>query len=298
MMTLRNRHSGGSRNPGIGQGRHCEPPAAPPLDSGFRRNDGCGHLRAIFMVLILAAAFAGPAHAADRLLVFAAASLQGSVDAIARRFENAGGSRVAVSFAASSTLARQIERGAAVDVYLSASPRWTDRLEAGRWLRPGTLGNLLGNRLVLVTPAGRAAAVPIHHGFPLGRLLGDGRLVMGDPSHVPAGQYARAALETLGVWRAVADRVAGAPTVRHALALVARGEAPYGIVYATDARADPNVAVAGVFPEEYHPPIHYTAAVPAASTHPQAETFLNFLWSRQARSVFEGRGFTVRGPGR
>ena len=255
-------------------------------------------VRVLAGVLVLAAACAAPAAAADRLLVFAAASLQGAVDAVAQRFETAGGAPVTISFAASSTLARQIERGAAADVYVSASPKWTDRLEAGRWLRPGTLGNLLGNRLVLVTPAGQGAPVPIHRGFPLARLLGDGRLVMGDPSHVPAGQYARAALKTLGVWRTVAGRVAGAPTVRHALALVARGEAPYGIVYATDAKAEPNVAVVGVFPEEYHPPIHYTAAVPAASTHPQAETFLNFLWSRQARSVFEGHGFAVRGPGR
>ena len=263
----------------------------------IRYSGGCRHLRAIFTVLMLAATFAGPVDAADRLLVFAAASLQGAVDTIARRFEKAGGSPVAISFAASSTLARQIERGAPADVYVSASPKWTDRLEAGRWLRPGALGDLLGNRLVLVAPAGQAAAVPIHHGFPLSRLLGNGRLVMGDPSHVPAGQYAKAALETLGVWRAVAGRVAGTPTVRHALALVARGEAPYGIVYATDAKADPNVVVVGVFPEEYHPPIRYTAVVPAASTHPQAETFLRFLWSRAARSVFEGHGFAVRGTG-
>ena len=174
---------------------------------------------ALAAVLVLAA-LAGPAAAAERLLVFAAASLQGTVDDIGRRFEKAGGSRVAISFAASSTLARQIERGAAADVYLSASPRWTDRLEAGRWLRPGTLGSLLGNRLVLVAPAGQAAPVPIHRKFPLARLLGDGRLVMGDPTHVPAGQYARAALKTLGVWDAVAGRVAGTATVRHALALV------------------------------------------------------------------------------
>ena len=249
-------------------------------------------------VPVLAASIAAPAMAAERLLVFAAASLQGSVDTIARSFEKAGGSGVTISFAASSTLARQIERGAAADLYVSASPKWTDRLEARRWLRPGTLGNLLGNRLVLVAPAGQAAAVPIHKGFPLARLLGDGRLVMGDPSHVPAGQYAKAALETLGVWRTVAGRVAGTPTVRHALALVARGEAPYGIVYATDAKADPNVAVAGVFPEEYHPPIRYTAAVPAHSTHPQAETFLSFLRSPAARSVFEAHGFRVMGTGR
>lgn len=253
-----------------------------------------GRRCALAVVLILAAPLAGPAGAAERLLVFAAASLQGTVDAIGRRFEKAGGAPVTISFAASSTLARQIERGAAADVYVSASPKWTDRLEAGRWLRPGTLGNLLGNRLVLVAPARQAAAVPIHHGFPLARLLGDGRLVMGDPSHVPAGQYARGALETLGVWRALAGRVAGTPTVRHALALVARGEAPYGIVYATDAKAEPGVTVVGVFPEEYHPPIRYTVAVPAASTHPKAETFLYFLRSPGARAVFEAHGFAMR----
>ncbi len=263
-----------------------------------RQSSPPGRVCVLWALLILGVSFAGPAGAAERLLVFAAASLQGTVDTIARRFEKAGGSGVTISFAASSTLARQIERGAAPDVYLSASPKWTDRLEAGRWLRPGTLANLLGNRLVLVAPARQAAAVPIHKGFPLARLLGDGRLVMGDPSHVPAGQYARAALETLGVWRMVAPRVAGTPTVRHALALVARGEAPYGIVYATDARADPNVAVVGVFPEEYHPTIHYTVAVPSSSTHPQAETFVNFLRSSGARSVFEAQGFVVKGTGR
>jgi molybdate transport system substrate-binding protein len=253
---------------------------------------------ALAAALVLAAALATPAAAAERLLVFAAASLQGTVDDIARRFEKAGGSRVAISFAASSTLARQIERGAAADVYVSASPKWTDRLEAGRWLRPGTLGNLLGNRLVLVAPAGQDAPVPIHREFPLARLLGNGRLVMGDPSHVPAGQYARAALKTLGVWDTVAGRVAGTATVRHALALVARGEAPYGIVYVTDARAEPGVVAVGTFPEEYHPPIRYTVAVPAASTHPQAETFLNYLWSPAARAVFKAHGFQVGEPGR
>ena len=247
-------------------------------------------------VLMLAVSFAGPAVAAERLLVFAAASLQGTVDAVARRFERTGRARVAVSFAASSALARQIERGAGADVFVSASPLWMDRLERGRWLRPGTRGNLLGNRLVLVAPAAHTAPVAIHSRFPLARLLGDGRLAMGDPSHVPAGQYAKAALETFKVWQAVARRVAGTADVRRALALVARGEAPYGIVYVTDAKADPRVAVVGTFPEYAHPPIHYTVAIPAASTHPQAETFLNFLWSPKARSVFEARGFTARKP--
>lgn len=119
---------------------------------------------------------------------------------------------------------------------------------------------------------------------------------MGDPNHVPAGRYAKAALERLGVWRTVADRVAGAADVRRALALVARGEAPYGIVYATDALAEDRVTVAGVFPEDSHPPIHYTVAVPAASAHPQAGAFLEFLWTPAARAVFEARGFMAREP--
>ncbi len=119
---------------------------------------------------------------------------------------------------------------------------------------------------------------------------------MGDPSYVPAGVYAKAALQTYGVWKAVAGRVAGTADVRRALALVARGEAPYGIVYVTDALADPKVAVVGTFPVHSHPPIHYSVAVPAASDHPQAERFLSFLWSPKARSVFEAHGFTGREP--
>ncbi len=246
--------------------------------------------------VMLAAAWSAPAAAAERVLVFAAGSLQGSVDEVARAYEGEGGARVAVSYAASSVLARQIEQGAPADVYISASPKWMDRLERGRWLRPGSRGNLLGNRLVLVAPADRAAPVTIHTGFPLARLLGGGRLALGDPGYVPAGVYAKAALKTYGVWRAVADRLAGTPDVRRALALVARGEAPYGIVYATDARADPRVAVVGVFPEHSHPSIDYSAAVPAASAHPEAERLLGFLWSPKARAVFEAHGFVAREP--
>ena len=318
-------------------------------------------LGALAGAAVLAAALAGPALGAERLLVFAAASLQGTVDVVARRFEEQGGAAAAVSFAASSTLALQIERGAPADLLVSASPDWTDRLEAARLLRPGTRGNLLGNRLVLVTPVPRDATAPIRRAraadepvrrpaphnapasihrhfrhspvtprssvtrpspvirhspgsrpspaiphFPvipakagihaLAQLLGDGRLAMGDPNHVPAGRYAKAALERLGVWRTVADRVAGAADVRRALALVARGEAPYGIVYATDALAEDRVAVAGVFPEDSHPPIHYTVAVPAASAHPQAGAFLEFLWTPAARAVFVARGFVAREP--
>lgn len=269
----------------------------PAVTAGARAERARPWPRVLAGASVLAAALAaGPALGAERLLVFAAASLQGTVDAVARRFEAQGGAPVAVSFAASSTLALQIERGAAADLLVSASPEWTDRLDAARLLRPGTRGNLLGNRLVLVAPAPSGAPVAVRRGFPLARLLGGGRLAMGDPGHVPAGRYAKAALERLEVWRTVADRVAGAADVRRALALVARGETPYGIVYATDAMAERRVAAAGVFPEDSHPPIHYTVAVPAAGVHPQAEAFLMFLWTPAARAVFEARGFAVREP--
>ena len=285
------------------------------VSAGTRAERARARLGALAGAAMLAATLAGPALGAERLLVFAAASLQGTVDVVARRFEEQGGAAAAVSFAASSTLALQIERGAPADLLVSASPEWTDRLEAARLLRPGTRGNLLGNRLVLVTSALHDAPASIHRHFrhspvtprssvipakagihALAQLLGDGRLAMGDPNHVPAGRYAKAALERLGVWRTVADRVAGAADVRRALALVARGEAPYGIVYATDALAEDRVTVAGVFPEDSHPPIHYTVAVPAASTHPQAGAFLEFLWTPAARAVFEARGFVAREP--
>jgi molybdate transport system substrate-binding protein len=225
--------------------------------------------------------------------VFAAASLKEAIDEIASRFETKTQSEVAVSFAASSTLARQIEQGAPVDIYVSASRKWMDALDEAKLLRPGTRSNLLGNRLVLVAPADGAEPVRIEPQFPLANLLGDRRLAMGNPAYVPAGQYGKAALETLGVWDAVADRVAGAGDVRRALALVARGETPYGIVYRTDAMADKNVALIGVFPEDSHPPIIYPVAIPAGSTHPQAAGFLSFLRSPEARKVFEEHGFAV-----
>jgi len=250
--------------------------------------------QAVFVLILLAVtATAGLAQAPDRILIFAAASLQGTIDEIARRFEKETGSKVIVSFAGSSTLASQIEQGAPADIYVSASPKWVDTLEDANLLRPGTRSDLLGNRLVLVAPADGSEPVQIEPRFPLAKLLGDHRLAMGDPSHVPAGIYGQAALETLGVWDTVAHRVAGTNNVRAALALVARGEAPYGIVYRTDAMADGNVKVVGLFPEESHPPVIYPVAIPTGSRHPKAEAFLLFLRSVAAREIFETHGFSV-----
>ncbi|MDH3262636.1 MAG: molybdate ABC transporter substrate-binding protein [Paracoccaceae bacterium] len=245
------------------------------------------------LVLLLALAVAAPAGAAERLVVFAAASLKGALDHVAAAWADAGGAEVALSYAGSSALARQIEAGAPADVILSASAEWMDYLEERGLLREGTRRALLGNRLVLVRYGASAAAVEIGPGFDLAGLLGGGRLAMALVEAVPAGIYGREALAALGLWDAVQGSVAQAADVRGALALVASGEAPLGIVYATDAAAEPDVSVVGVFPEASHAPIVYPVAVTAASLHAEAEAFLAFLGTVPARAAFESAGFAV-----
>jgi molybdate transport system substrate-binding protein len=225
--------------------------------------------------------------------VFAAASLKNALDEAAVRFEQLTRTRVRVSYAASSALARQIEAAAPADLFISADLEWMDYLAARRLIQPGSRVNLLGNRLVLIAPAGSTASFAVDRGMPLARTLGDGRLAMADPDSVPAGKYGKAALEALGAWNAVAARVARAENVRAALALVARGECPLGIVYATDAAAEPKVRVVGAFPTGTHPPIVYPAALTAASANPAARGFLEFLGSAETKPVFERYGFTV-----
>lgn len=240
------------------------------------------------------------AQAADPVVVFAAASLKGALDAAKALYEAGGGAPVTISYAGSSALAKQIESGAPADVFLSADLEWMTYLAGKGLVRAGTERRLLGNRLVLIAPKGGAAqtdgAKPVEIGpdFPLAAALGDGRLVLCDLA-VPCGKYGKAALESLGVWGAVEGRLAFAENVRAALAFVSRGEAPYGIVYATDAAADPAVAVAGVFPEDSHPPIVYPVAVTAESQNPAAAAFVDFLASAKAGAVFEKAGFTVLG---
>jgi molybdate transport system substrate-binding protein len=230
------------------------------------------------------------------VLVFAAASLKDALDEIAAQVRRATGKRVAISHAASSALARQIEAGAPADLIVSADRDWMDYLAQRNLIRAGTRSDLLGNRLVLIAPAGSAADVAIAPGFPLARLLGDGRLAMANTAAVPAGRYGKAALEALGVWPSVAGRLAQAENVRVALLLVARGEAPLGIVYRTDAAADPSVRVAGVFPEGTHPPIIYPVALTTASANPDAVALLAYLRSADARTAFERQGFAVLAP--
>ena len=234
------------------------------------------------VVVLLVLLYALPAAAQERLLVFAAASLKNALDEA-----NAGfGAPCVVSYGASSTLARQIEAGAPAQVFISADEEWMDYLAKKGLLAAGTRRDLLGNRLVWIVPAGREAP-----GEPWRALGPRDRLAIGDPQHVPAGKYARAALERMGLWESLAGRVAGAENVRAALALVARGESPLGIVYQTDARDEPRVAIAARIDPRLHPPIVYPAAALRGAA-PLALRYLDYLASPQAMAHFARHGFT------
>lgn len=231
--------------------------------------------------------------AAETLNVFAAASMKGSLDKVAGLFETKTGTKVAISFAASSALAKQIEAGAPADIFLSADLKWMDYLVEKQAVNKGEAIKLLGNRLVLVSAADSKITLTIGKNFPLAETLGDGRIAMGEVKSVPAGKYGKESLEYYGVWSAVEPKVAGADNVRAALQLVTRGEAPLGIVYETDAKAEPGVKVVDVFGEESHKPIVYPVAPVAASKNAQTKAFLDFLLSPDAQALFKKAGFTV-----
>lgn len=216
-------------------------------------------------------------------VVLAPSSVQEALEDVGKAWVAEGHAAPVLSFAASSALARQVQHGAPADLFVSADEEWMDTLQAEHLLRAGSHGNLLTNRLVLVT--GRGGAV---RGL---ADLGDGKLALADPRAVPAGKYAKAALESLGQWQAVEDRVVPAENVRAALALVERGEAALGIVYATDALASDGVEVLETYPAASHPPIRYPAAVLAGSKHPDAAALLAFLRSERAREIFRKHGF-------
>jgi molybdate transport system substrate-binding protein len=234
------------------------------------------------------------AHAAG-VMVFAAASLKEAMDEQARRFETGTGNKVTVAYGASNALARQIEAGAPADIFISADLDWMDYLDQRHLLAPGTRFNLLRNTLVLVAPAASKATPDIGPNFALAAALGQEKLAMANPDSVPAGKYGKAALEKLGVWSGVEKQVARAENVRAALVLVSRGEAPFGIVYATDALADKGVRVVGTFPPDSYPAIVYPAAVIATAKSAAARPLLDYLRSPAARPVWEKYGFgTVR----
>jgi molybdate transport system substrate-binding protein len=249
-----------------------------------------------FLAMLLLMVSAWPLHAAkpaQPLTVFAAASLKESLDEAARAYEKQTGTPVRVSYAASSALARQIEQGAPADVFFSADLEWMDYLQQRQKIDPASRRNLLGNQLVLVAPKNSRAQVDLQKPASLSAALGNGRLAIGQIRSVPAGKYARASLEALGAWDGVKSKLAESESVRAALMLVARGETPLGIVYVSDAKAEPAVRVVAVLPDDSHPPIVYPGAALRDSRHPQAAAFVHWLSSPTARTVFQRRGFTV-----
>lgn len=248
-------------------------------------------------VLASALAFLLPGAAwgqpAAPVTVFAAASLTDSLTAVADAYKSRTGITVRLSFGASSTLARQIDQGAQADIFFSADTTWMDYLQKNGRIAESSRKDFLGNRLVLIAATDAPPNPKIAPGFDLAGALGAGRLALADPASVPAGKYARETLTALGVWDSVASRIAPAENVRVALEYVARGNAPYGIVYATDAKVTPGVRVAGTFPESSHTPIVYPVAL-TKDASPGAKEFLAFLMSAQARAIFQKAGFTLR----
>jgi len=244
--------------------------------------------------LAVAGALSAAAQSREPLTVFAAASLTDALHEVGRAWTKRSGQPVRFSFAASGTGARQIVAGAPADLFVSAEPGWMDQVQAAGRLLPGARRDLLGGRLVLVAPAASRVRLAIRPGFPLAAALGDrGRLAVGDPRSVPAGRYAQAALTRLRVWDMVATRLAPAQDVRAALSYVARGEAPLGIVYETDAAAEPAVRIVGAFPAASHPPIVYPAAV-VQGAKPGAVAFYRYLGGAEAMAIF--RRYRFRTP--
>jgi molybdate transport system substrate-binding protein len=239
---------------------------------------------------VMVALFAAPSANAQTVTVFAAASLTDVLDELAKSYERAGGDKVIASYAGSSALAKQIQNGAPADLFISADLDWMDYLDKRGYIKSESRQNLLRNRLVLVAPADSRAQIDIAPNFPLAKLLGNDRLAMADPDSVPAGKYARAALEALGVWKDVKMKLAPTENVRSALTLVSRGETPLGIVYRTDALADQKIKIVGEFPENTHPPIIYAAALTTTARAPAA-AFLKWLNAPAAQSVFRKYGF-------
>jgi molybdate transport system substrate-binding protein len=251
-------------------------------------------LAGIFVAFVILSGSAwSPATAEDKTLtVFAAASMKNALDDIDAAFTAKTGVKVSASYAASSTLAKQIEQGAPADIFVSADTDWMDYAVSKKTINESTRVNLLGNSIVLIAPKGsKVDNVTIGQGFDLAKLAGDGKIATGDVKSVPVGKYAKAALEKLGAWQAAEPKFAMAESVRAALTLVARGEAMLGIVYSTDAKVEPGVKIVGTFPADSHPPIIYPVAA-TSTAKPEAKEYLDYLHSSAAKAVLEKYGFT------
>jgi molybdate transport system substrate-binding protein len=262
----------------------------------LRRTAMIARLFAFLSLFALVAGAPQPAAAQgtqlEALTVFAAASLKNALDDTNAAFTKATRIKVTASYAASSALAKQIEQGAPADIFVSADLQWMDYADAHKLIKPDTRINLLGNRLVLIAPMdSKLDKVEIAQGFDIAKLAGDGRIAVADVKAVPAGLYAKAALEKLGAWKAAEPKLAMAENVRATLAFVARDETPVGIVYETDAKVEPKVKIVGVFPDGSHPPVTYPVAATATA---KADTgkYLVFLRSGMAKAIFEKYGFS------
>lgn len=257
--------------------------------------------RRVFAAALAAAALASaaggtrPAEAQGKdVVILAAASLKNALDDASAAWTKQTGKSTKISYAASSALARQVEAGIPADIFISADVPWMNHVAERKLIKAPSRSDFLGNQIVLIAAKDSKIDLKIDKSFGLRAALGnDGRLAMGNVDSVPAGKYGKAALESLGVWSSVADRVAQAENVRMALTLVSRGEAPLGIVYKTDAASDPNVRIVGAFPDGTHPPIIYPMALLAGSTNPDAQAFVDYLKSPAAGPFFEKQGFTV-----
>ena len=249
---------------------------------------------AAFAAAVAMTAVPFAAQAQDKsITVFAAASMKNALDDVDAAFTKQSGIKVVASYDASSALMKQIEGGAPADVFVSADLKWMDYGSQKKLIKDNTRVNLLGNTLVLIAPKdSKIDKVTIAPGFDLAKLAGDGRIATGDVKAVPVGIYAQAALEKLGIWSAVEPKMAMTANVRAALVLVARGEAPLGIVYSTDAKVEPGVKVVGTFPEDSHDPIIYPVAA-TMGAKPEATAYLAFLRSQAAKTIFESYGFAV-----
>ncbi|MGB8900875.1 MAG: molybdate ABC transporter substrate-binding protein [Methylocella sp.] len=226
-------------------------------------------------------------------VVFAAASTKTALDAAAAAWKADTGKTVSIAYASSATLAKQIEQGAPADIFISADLKWMDYLEKSKLIRAGTRRNLFGNKLVLIEPSDADVKLEIAKGFDLAGAAGDGKIAVCAIDSCPGGIYAKEALESLGVFAGVEPKLAQADNVRNALTLVSRGEAKFGIVYATDAKADPKVKVVGTFPASSHSKIVYPVALIAASANRDAAFFLAYLTSQAATKIFTGQGFEI-----
>lgn len=247
--------------------------------------------RAARLLALLATAAACLGARADAVTVFAAASLKESLDGAARAFESASGHKVSVSYAGSNALARQIENGAPADLFISADVDWIDYIVQRNLAVAGSRRNLLANDLVLIAPADSTVRLKLAPGVDVARALGGKRIALANPAAVPAGKYARAAFTALGSWEAIAGSIASTDNVRSALALVARGEAPLGVVYRTDALAEKNVRIVDAFPAGTHPTIVYPLVRLRRATSPAAAAFASYLATPQALAGFARYGF-------